>query len=354
MFKKIASLLTIAVVCMLGGYSCNDSKQSHPDVKGIDVIIKSVRLDKELYSIDTAHIAAGLKMLSEKYPDFMNFYLDTVMGYGVNGNFTDTNRAIREGVREVLTYKDFRNLQDTINKYYPDTKDVDDELAEGFRYMKHYFPSSTVPRIFYINDILRNRASFIVDSNTACISLDMFVGPQFPYYASVGIPAYLASHQRRSYIPVSLFSSIYETSYKLYSDDATLLDLMIQKGKEQYFLHKILPEMHDSVLFGFTNTQVEWCSKNEAFLYNYFIEQKLFFEKEIRKIAPYVTDGPFAHGIGTAADPGHPTPGNIGSWVGYKIVRSYMEQYPQTALKDLLARHSEPTRFLDSAKYKPR
>ena len=334
--------------------SCGNNGGTKPDVSTIPVSLQTQRFDLDIYSIDTNHIADGLLNLRTKYPDFLDFFLDTVMGFGVRGNYNDTTVAIRQGVREYLSYKDYVGLEDTIKKNFPDTKETDEKLTMAFKYMKYYLPTSPVPKIIYINRILFQSPAFTVDNNLSCICLDMFLGGQYPFYASVGIPAYMAPHHNKNYIPVALFRDIYESTYKYRQEDHTLLDRMIQRGKEQYFLHRIMPETPDSVLFGFRGNQVDWCTKNEKELYNFFIQQNLLYSKEERTIGTYVIDGPYAKNIGAATDVGSPTPGNVGTWLGYRIVASYMTQNPSVTLKDLLNQHSDPTRFLDSAKYKPR
>ena len=352
--KTLTTLIFSAITILLTLTGCGNNPEKSVDISGIKVNLQTYRLDQEMYAIDTNHIADGLQKLNQKYPDFFNFFLDEVLNFGVRGNFVDTNSGIRESVHEYLTYHDFRDLQDTIRKCYPDTKEVDAELEKAFRYMKYYFPNGKTPRIFYINRILLKRPALCVDSTISCICLDMFLGPQFPYYASVGVPSYLAPHLRKSYIPVALFTEIYQCTFRFLADDRPLLDLMIQRGKEQYFLHKILPETPDSVLFGFTQNQVEWCNRNEELLYNFFIQQNLLFNKNEKTIIPYVFDGPFAVGIGSATDPGKPTPGNIGTWMGYKIVAAYMQQSPKTTLAELLADRPDPSKFLETARYKPK
>ncbi|NDC42708.1 MAG: hypothetical protein EBZ77_14370, partial [Chitinophagia bacterium] len=284
----------------------------------------------------------------------LDFFLDTVMGFGVNGNYSDTSVAINQAVKEYLAYKDYRDLEAAINKAFPDTRALDEAIGNGFRYVKHYYPGFKTPRVYYINHILINLPAFCIDSTLSCVCLDMFLGADFQPYRSVGVPEYLNPHLSPKYVPVALFSALYEAKYPYRTADKTLLDLMIQKGKEQYFLHKVLPGTPDSVLFGFTGNQIEWCQKNEAFLYNYLIERNLLYSHEERAIMPYVNDGPFAHGIGSATDPGKPTPGNVGSWLGYRIVRAYAERHQSLTLPALMADRIEGAPFLEAANYKPR
>jgi hypothetical protein len=334
--------------------SCNTEGNNTPDVSKINISLKTYRFDKDLYAIDTNNVADGLKKLYTKYPDFLNYYLDTVREFNIRGNYNDTVQGIREYLRLFLTFKDYVALQDTIEKYYPDTKDINEKLTDGFRYLKYYFPNVAIPRIMYMNMGLSRWPSFPVDKYTMCIGLDMFLGDQYPFYKSIAVPDYMLSHCRKAYIPVSLFTSYYRMDHPFVPDDKTLLDLILQRGKEQYFLHKILPHHPDSVLFGFTQLQLKWCAENEALIYNFFIRQNLLFNKTPQSVMPYVHDGPFAKGLEAADDVVKVSPGNVGSWLGYRIVSSYMVQHPERSLSDLINSHTEPSRFLDSAKYKPR
>lgn len=334
--------------------SCNNTGEKIPDVSNIKVSLDTRRFDKDLYAIDTNHIGEGLQKLLVKYPDFLNYFLDTAMAYGIYGNYNDTAMAIREGLKPFLTFSDFVKLEDTINKYYPDTKETDAELTDGFRFMKYYLPDYRIPKIIYVNMGLSKWPSFPLDPATFCIGLDMFLGPQYPYYHSIGVPDYMGAHLRKSYIPVSFFSTVYQSLHPFNSDDKNLLDLMIQHGKEQYFLHKILPHEPDSVLFGFTDIQVKWCNTNEELIYNFFIHENLLYNKDVHSIHPYISDGPFAKGLESATDTVRVSPGNIGTWMGYKIVCSYVGRHPNISLGELLNQPIDAARFLDEAKYKPK
>ncbi len=167
-------VLLIAVLTTLSG--CGGSTEKIPDVSNVKVTLQTWRFDKDLYSIDTNHLADGLKKLAAIYPDFINYYLDTIREYGIHGNYNDTVKGIREDLRIDLTYKDFRGLEDTIMKCYPDSRETDEILTRGFRFMKYYFPDYTVPRIIYVNMGLSKWPTFPIDSTTYRIGLDMFLG----------------------------------------------------------------------------------------------------------------------------------------------------------------------------------
>ena len=79
----------------------------------------------------------------------------------------------------------------------------------------------------------------------------------------------------------------------------------------------------------------------------------LYNKESIGRFA-YVNDGPFAQGMEPQTDTVKYTPGNVGAWLGYKIVTTYMNKYPTVSLAQMLEMKTEPSRFLDSAKYRPK
>ena len=333
---------------------CSGSDEKIPDTTSINIQLKTYRFDKDFYTIDTNNIGKGLRDLLVKYPDFLNYYLDTLMDYRIHGDFSDSNKTLTDSLKPFITYKDFTQLRDTILKYYPDSKEIDAALLKGFKLMKFYFPGYSIPRIFYLDMELRNFPVFPIDTSTLCIGLDWFLGPQFPHYASVGVPSYMGKHFTKSYLPVSVFSALYLSRHPLVTEDHTLLDLILQKGKELYFIHKILPKTPDSVLFGFTQNQIDWCNTNEANIYNFFIHQKLLYSKDQHNTIQYIHDGPFAAGLESVTDPVKNSPGNIGTWLGYKIVRNYMALHPEVSLEQLITNKIDAPRLLDEAKYRPK
>ncbi len=347
------SLYSLAATLLFFLAGC-DSGNKVPDVTKIPLKLETARFDTDLFAIDTNNVSSGLKALLKKYPDFLNYFLDTVMAYEIHGNYEDTTGGIREGLRVFLTYKDFVNLEDSIKAHYPDTHDVDEAIASSFKYLKYYFPSAFTPRILYLNMGLSKWPSFPLDTTTICVGLDMFLGDHYPFYTSVGVPDYMAPHMRKSYLPVSVLKTWYALHHPFVQDERTLLDLMLQRGKEQFFLHQLLPTAPDSVLFGFTGLQLGWCEKNESNVYNFFVRNELLYNKESMSRFAFINDGPFAQGMEPPTDTVKYTPGNIGGWLGYRMVCAYMKKYPAVSLEQLVKMRSDPSRFLDSAHYRPR
>jgi hypothetical protein len=326
--------------------SCGPSAEKEPDVSQVKVALSSRRLDRDLVSLDINNLAAGLTRLQQRYPDFLNFYLDTLMGFGINGHYNDSSQAIQLGLKRFLTFKDYKELFDTVYSHYPDTKSVETDLAKGFQYMKHYYPDFRVPGLVYFVSSLANWGVVSYDGVIG-IGLDMFLGERYPFYRSVGQPDYMFINFRQVSIAPSVFSTLYNDRYPFQEEDKTLLAMMINKGKQQYFVAHMLPFVNAEDRIGYTRAQWEWCEANEGMIYNFFVSRQLMYEKNWQKVMRYVTYGPGSSGMPSEA------PGNIGAWLGWRIVSAYAERHPELSL-DQVCKEEQAEKILKEAKYKPK
>ena len=344
MGRSFIQFVTIISLLMLG--AC--AGDSAPDVSDIKVEYGSRRLDRDLIGIDTNNVANGLQRIKNQYPVFLDLYLDQVMGFRINGDYSAENPGIQVGLRGFLTEADYRALFDTVQAHYPDTKDVEKELTHAFQYTKHYFPQYQTPQdITYFVCGLTNWAVLMYEGNGLGIGLDMFLGDGYPFYRSVGLQDFLKPRLRKEYIPVAVMRNIYQDMNPDETEDKTLLDIMLMRGKEQYFLSKVLPFKEEHERLGYTKEELEGCEENEGFIYNFFVQKDLFYVRTMERIFPFVNEGPGTKEISDQA------PGNIGTWVGYRIVLAYMNEYPETTMEQLF-KMNDSQKLLLQSKYRPK
>ena len=62
----------------------------------------------------------------------------------------------------------------------------------------------------------------------------------------------------------------------------------------------------------------------------------------------YVNNGPTSTGMPPES------PGNIGSWIGWQIIKKYMHQHPEKKLLDILNDKNDAQTFLRESGYRPR
>lgn len=339
-------LLFVAIVfIIISNVSCNIGDHRAPDVSGISMQVNIVRFDTAFMSLDTSHVLKGLSQLNKKYPAFLPVYLNQIMNFG---EWSDTNKTLAKDVQALITGKDIRLLQDTVNAHFnaKEIHHIESQLEEGFRYIKYYFPDFYPPRVVTFISGLANYGAVTVDTVLG-IGLDMFLGKDFLPYRQVAnpYPGYMLRQFSPAFIPADCFKVLQQQMFPL-PDKGKLLDLMIAYGKQLYFLDKVMPQAPDSVKIGYTQKQLQWCKENEQYIWQYFVQNNLLYEGDMQKIMHYIGPAPSTRGMPSAA------PGNIGSWIGWQIVRKYMEEQDETTLLQLM-RSENAQQILSEAHYRP-
>jgi uncharacterized protein YjaZ len=125
-----------------------------------------------------------------------------------------------------------------------------------------------------------------------------------------------------------------------------LLEQMIYRGKVMYLLSVLFAEDEPWEVMGYTREQWQWCVKYERAIWNRLIERKDLFRSEQRVISSYLNDGPFTSEIS------QDSPGRLGTWVGWRIVESYMEHHEQISMQQLM-QENDAQHILEDSYYKP-
>ena len=79
-------------------------------------------------------------------------------------------------------------------------------------------------------------------------------------------------------------------------------------------------------------------------IWSYFIENNLLYETESNLIGVYVNDGP------NTPDLGPSSPGFIGQFIGWQIVKKWMEKNKTVSLIELMKK--DPKELFEESKYK--
>ncbi|KXK41649.1 MAG: protein involved in gliding motility GldB [Bacteroidetes bacterium OLB11] len=312
------------------------------NLKNININFHSIAFFEEVNQIDTNQISEGVNKLGEKYPDFSSIYFNNLTGFGIQKNYD----LFLKSMYHFLTFKDYTDLYDSVKKVFPDTKKSDAALAELFKHIKYYYPNEKWGTVYYFISGL-NRYSAVTVDTTLGIGLDMFLGKDYPYYASIGLAQYETEHCIPENIPVLASKVIFEDKWEMNPEGKKLLDLMIYAGKQMTFMEYTLPKSSDELLIGYSKTQLGWCQENEKMIWSFFKKNELLYSSELQKVIRYVMDGPSSTGMPPES------PGNIGTYIGWQIVRSYLKNNPEIKWTEIMDSPMDSQTFLTASKYKP-
>ena len=112
---------------------------------------------------------------------------------------------------------------------------------------------------------------------------------------------------------------------------------------------KLLPHQKDSIIIGYSKEELIWAKSNELYIWKYFVEKEILYKTDSRLIRRFIDPSPFSKFY---LEIDNNSPGIIGRWVGWQIVKSYMKRNPNTNIEDLISKPSEEL-FIKSA-YKPK
>ena len=128
-------------------------------------------------------------------------------------------------------------------------------------------------------------------------------------------------------------------------EDASMVVQMVEKGKRLYLLSRLLPYTEEFKLIGYSEKQLKDCYAHEAGIWDLFVQNNFLQTIDNNIIKNYIGEGPKTQELGEAS------PGNIGSFAGWQIVKKFMEKTPECSLPALMTTDAET--IFQKAKYKP-
>ena len=236
-------------------------------------------------------------------------------------------------------------LSNEVEKTYENFDDIQEDIKSLFQHLKYYDKTFKIPRVITVTSDVDYRNKTIVTDTIVLISLDTYLGSEHHFYE--GIQVFLTQNMKRSQI-VSDLASQYSEKYIYQSKPKTLLDDMIYFGKQLYFKDKMIPFKSDPEKIGYTDLQLDWVKENEGEIWRYFIERELLFSTDNSLAGRFIADAPFSK-FNLELD--GESPGRIGQYIGWQIVRSYMKNNDVNVM-DMLQMNADE--IFNNSKFKPR
>jgi hypothetical protein len=247
---------------------------------------------------------------------------------------------------------ELRGLHEDALLAFPDSAALGQQIRSGYARYRSLLPggrSEHTVRIYPFVSFLDPAfyPPLVVDSSYVFLALDHYLGADHPAYAAD--PAYLAYQREPRFAVPALFQQLAAAQAKLPENSYTLLDQMIYWGKIACFGEACLGETAAPDLFPYTPEQWKFCVEHEADLWKYFIQSRLLYETSVDAERRFIQPAPFSK-LQTAYD--QQIPGTIGRWLGYRLVRSYLEDHPETDWRTFMA-NTDSRQILAESGYRP-
>jgi hypothetical protein len=341
--KLFFTSISILVLLFTASACKQKRKRIVPDVSSISIALEIKRFEQDFMRVDTNDIVQSLQKLKHQYPGFYDCFMGNILGVNVNEANGEFNRHT---IGNMLKFQGIKADFDSTSLVYPDLSGLKKDLKKTFQYHTYYFPDVEIPQI--ITFISHYQYGIVIcNDSTIGVGLDLFLGRDFTFYPLLNFPEYMIKMMS----PESIVPNVMKTNWtNMWGNEPagnTLLDYMIENGKQLYYLDMVLPEWPDSLKIGFDAKEIEWCMENEGEIWAYFLDNDRIYDNNRGKFNYLISPGATTQGMPMES------PGNVGSWLGWQIVRQYMEENPKITLKQL-AEEKDGQRILGKARYKPR
>ena len=232
-----------------------------------------------------------------------------------------------------------------VHKVHGNFEKSQDEIYGLFQHLKYYFKEFKTPRVISVASNVDYRNKAIVTDSIVLINLANYLGASHEFYG--GIHAYIKQNLEPSQIVPDL-AEAYAKKRIFQSSRKTLLDEMIYFGKILYFKDVMLPNTSDQDKIGYSNDEFEWAQQNESNIWRHFVERELLFSTDSKLAPRFINPAPFSK-FNLELD--SESPGRLGQYMGWKIVRAYMKNN-DISLQDMLS--IDPEEIFNTSKFKPR
>ena len=309
-----------------------------PDVSHIEVNPALIRFEQEMFS-DTGNIELIIHNLQNKYPAFTDVFLHRIIADPQYDNdvFLSSKHFVQDSFIFTL-YKDCEHL-------YQDFSKQEQEIKASLRYFKYYFPDKPVPDIYTCVTGF-DFGSFTVGDDILGISLDFYLGADYPSYHPDIFPVYIVRTMTEDYLVAKSIQALV-ANYIGETTGTRLLDYMIRNGTELYIKKKLLPGAPDEIIFEYSSAQLKWLEENESEIWAHLIREDLLMSVNYRSFQKIISPSPNVPNMPPDA------PGRLGNWIGTKIVTQFMDRNQDLSLDDLIGIH-DAQKILAESRYRPR
>ncbi len=339
--KKI--FLFIAISLILFSSCSKDKKPTLIDPKTGNEITMSVnRFEDVLFDKSQKDLKAHLQANFENYKPLFNTTLDDAEYFQMISDFAQDTMMIS-------AYKSVKNRYKSLDW-------VSNEVTNAFSILIEDYPNTKIPKLY---SFMFGPADFSYSYSKRIVAQEDFITIAIDLYSI----NYLQNNQFYSQYPkyiMTMLDSAYivpdimnvylrdvitqDLPLMEQSHEASLCDIIVERGKYYYALKQLLPKSSLNSLFRYSQEQMDWVEKNEYNIWGFIIQNQLLYSKDRTQYMYMITEGPTTKGLSGS-------PSRLGDYVGYKIVEKYMKGKNKT-LKEMFET-KDAREILRESSYKP-
>ena len=341
--KRIEYLIPISLIITLLLSGCSDDLLK-VDVSDIQIDLKLIRLDEAVFTAKWDSPRLTNLVLSDQYGGYYRFYTQFILNNQMDVEDPNMGKYIAGFAKDKTMNEFFKASEDLFGEDRFDSYLKEMEMA--FKYFKFYYPNEPTPVIFTFQSGFNYK---IVPNDTLLgVGLEWYIGSDnmlIKRLSPQAFPVYEKEKMRSEYLVVDAIKGFLKVKYQDKMKMDNLLSVMIYYGKIMYLTDGMLHNKSDALKMNYSDEEWDWCIDNEKEIWVFLAENNLLFDSSMREITKWVNDGPFTNGLP------QDSPSRVGIWMGWQMVRQYMENNPKTSIQNMMDLEDNSL-FLNN--YKPR
>jgi gliding motility-associated lipoprotein GldB len=317
MKKALFVLLVIFII------ACDSKSDVEKEIEKIPMDVKVIRFDKEFGMAKVSDLGD----LKNKFPEFFpKQYHDSIWV---------------QKMQDTLQ----QQLFEEVMKKYPTEDKIQQDLNDLFQHIEYYFPQFNTPFVITTTSDVDYRDKIILADDLLIIKLDTYLGSDHFFYQDIA--NYVVEDMKGSQI-IPDIASVYTQKYTPKIQSRTFLAQMIYYGRILYLKDLWLPNTSNSDKIGYSESQIIWAEENETEIWRNFVENEFLFSTNPKLSSRFINPAPFSKFY---LEIDNDSPGMIGRYIGWQIVKSFMKNNDQD-LEQLLTLSEEE--IFNKSKYKPK
>ncbi|RZJ67198.1 MAG: gliding motility lipoprotein GldB [Flavobacterium sp.] len=316
--KKLVILFQIILVIT----ACENKSKIEKAVEEVPVDVKVHRFEKDFFESKPEDLAE----LKQEYPFFFP-----------PGYEQEAVAKLQDPIwKEVFT---------EVEKKYDNFTPEQEKIENLFKHIKYYFPNTKVPVIYTIIGEMDYNTKVLYAKDTLIISLELYLGKNHKFYTG-SFDSYMRDNFEQNQILPDIVSAW--ALPRVPPPDNTFLAQMIYAGKQLYLKDIFLPDYSDADKIGYQPAQAAWCAENEGYIWSYFVGSQLLYSTDQKLVERFLAPAPFSKFY---LEIDNDSPGRTGAYIGWQIVRAYMET-TGVSIQDLL--RTDAKQIFEKSRYKPK
>lgn len=312
-------IFLVVALCLIG---CRNTDKTEKEISKIPMEVEIIRFDKQFAQATPA----DLPRLKNQFPLFFpRQYNDSVWVE----KMTDTLQV---------------ELEEEVLAVFPSDDKLREVLLPLFQHIKYYFNDFRAPTVVTTTSDVDYRNKVILADSLLIIALDNYLGSEHRFYQ--GIEKYISKEMKPEQVAPDV-AAVYARYYVKPPRSAAFLDQIIYYGKQLYLKDLWLPNASDAEKIGYTEKEYQWAEENELYMWRYFIESEMLYSTDPKLGARFIQPAPFSKFY---LEIDNESPGMLGRYLGWKIVRSYMKNNNVEVKRLMIADADE---IYKQSKYKP-